>query len=54
MDERQEDTEMSRADRLVLLTIARALKAGNYEAALTYSPEALAAAYLKARRGGPF
>jgi hypothetical protein len=45
---------MSRADRLVLLTIARALRSGRADAALAYSPEALAAAYLRATRWGPF
>lgn len=45
---------MSRVDRLVLLTIARALRSGRAEAAHTYSAEALAQAYLRARKWGPF
>lgn len=46
---------MSRADRLILLRIARALKRGTYDGgAPVYSPEALAAAYLRATRWGPF
>ncbi len=46
---------MSRADRLILLTIARALERGTYDGGVpAYSSKDLAAAYLRATRWGPF